>query len=139
VPFFRDFTVVTRDGQEVPIQSARDLHELKSSVFVLVRAHLLPLMLKKAQAGRMVEFGPLAVSSYALNCKGTTISWDEVARLVILTGSGNRHLTIYRNGAFALLPFCQFNLNKIPNDLLLLELLKQIAPPRLLVPNEARW
>jgi hypothetical protein len=140
VPFFKDPTVVTRDGQELPIKAGtRYRRELLETVSVLLRDHLLPLMIKKAHAGRMVEFGPLGVSSYTLNYKGKTTPWDEVTRLLILTGMGMCKLTVYRCSGLGVLPFIQINLDRVPNRLLLIELLKQIAPPRLLVPNQARW
>jgi hypothetical protein len=93
-------------------------------------------MITRANAGRMVEFGPLGVSIDALRYKGQTVPWDEVAELMILTGSGFRKLMVYRRGGLGLWPFIQLNLNTPPNDLLLL---KQIAPPRLLVAGQARW
>jgi uncharacterized protein DUF6585 len=136
---FRDLTVVTRDGQKVPIKSVRNYQGLVGTVFVRVRDHLLPLMIRKANTGRMVEFGPLGVSIDALAYKGRTIPWDEVTQLVIMTGSGLRHLMVYRQGLLSFWPYIQLNLNLVPNDLLLLELLKRIAPPRLLVQKETRW
>src|SRR5262245_28191271 len=139
MPFFKDLTVVTRDGQELPITSVRGYHQLKDTVFVRVRDHLLPLMIKRANAGRMVEFGPLGVSSDALRYKSQTTSWDDVTRLLILTGSGINQLMVYRRSGLGLWAFCRLNLDRVPNNLLLIELLKQIAPPRLLVPAEARW
>jgi hypothetical protein len=141
VPLFKDLIVVTRDGQELPIKaSTRDYRQLRDTVFVRVRDHLLPLMIKRADAGRMVEFGRLGVSSDALRYKGKMTPWDKVTQLLILKGSGYRHLMVYRRSGLGLWPFIQLNLNLVPNDLLLLELLKRIAPPRLLVPaEEARW
>ncbi|HZL89676.1 MAG TPA: DUF6585 family protein [Pirellulaceae bacterium] len=140
VPLLKDFTVVTRDGQEVPIKgSVRDYHELIYKVFVHVRDRLLPLMIKQAHAGRMVEFGPLGVSGDALRYKGQTVPWEEVTRLMIVTGSGLRHLTVHRRGVLGFWPFIQLNLNTLPNDMLLRELLQHIAPPRLLEPTETRW
>jgi hypothetical protein len=140
VPFFKDLTVVTRDGQKLPIKAGtRDYLQLFNLVFVRVRDHLLPLMVKKAHAGGMVEFGPLGVSSYALRYKGATTPWQEVTQLVIVRGSGVRKLMVYHRSGLGLWPFIQLNLNKVPNDLLLIELLRQIAPPTLLVPDQARW
>ena len=141
IPFFKDLTVVTYDGQKVPIKnSVRGYHQLRDTVFIKVRDHLLPWMVNKANSGRMVEFGPLGVSSYALSYKGRTVPWHEVTKLVILYGSGYRHLSIYRTGIFTFIwPWCFLNLNMLPNDLMLLELLKLIAPSRLLVHKQARW
>src|SRR5262245_23983869 len=140
MPLFRDLTVETFSGEQVPIMtSVRNYADLVGTLFVQVRNHLFPLMLKRADAGRMVEFGNFAVSGYAVRYKGKTISWNDVSRLLIVTGAGYHHLTIYRSGGLGLMPFCQFNLKLVPNDLLLVELLKRVAPPRLLVPHEARW
>jgi hypothetical protein len=140
LPLLKDLTLVTYDGQQLLIKtSVRDYCQLKYMVFSRVRAHLLPQMLASARAGRMVEFGPLAVSGDALRYKGQTVPWEEVTSLVIVTGSGNRHLRVNCRGILSFWPFCLLNLNLVPNDLLLLELLKQIAPSRLLVSDQARW
>jgi hypothetical protein len=140
MPLLKDLTLVTRDGQQVPITNVRGYHELVQAVLVRVRDHLLPLMINKAQAGRMVEFGALSVSSDALSYKGNTVPWEEVTQLLILTGSGFRKLMAYRRGLLSFWPFCQLNLNTVPNELLLRELLKRIAPSRLLVSaDQARW
>jgi Family of unknown function (DUF6585) len=140
VPLLKDLTLVTRDGQQVPITNVRNYHELVDAVSVQVRDYLLPLMFKRARAGRMVEFGALGVSSDALRYKGTTVPWEEVTKLLILTGSGFRKLMAYRRGILSFWPFCQLNLNTVPNELLLKELLKRIVPDRLLVSaDQARW
>jgi uncharacterized protein DUF6585 len=139
IPLFRDLTVVTRDGQQLPIKSVRGYHQLGDTLFLRLLDHLLPLMVRRANAGRMVEFGPLGVSIDALRYKGKTVSWDDVTRLVIVIGSGFRHLTVYRRGLLSFWPYIQLNLNLVPNDLMLVELLKRIAPPALLVRrDEAR-
>jgi len=83
-----------------------------------------------------VEFGPLGVSIDALRYKGKTVPWEEVTGLLILNGS---KLMAYRRGLLSFWPFFQLNLYTVPNELLLRELLKRIAPPRLLVPGQARW
>jgi len=136
---FRAHMLETSDGQQLPIKNVRGIHQLFDAVFVRVRDHLLPLMFTRACAGRMVEFGPLAVSSDALRYKGHTIPWDDVTSLVIVNGSGYRHLTVSRRGLLSFWPCVRLNLNLVPNDLLLIELLKRIAPPRLLVAANARW
>jgi hypothetical protein len=140
VPLLKDLALVTRDGQQVPITNVRNYHELVDTVSVKVRDYLLPLMFNRARAGRMVEFGALGVSSDALRYKGTTVPWEEVTKLLILNGSGFRKLMAYRHGILSFWPFCQLNLNTVPNELLLRELLKRIAPERLLVSaDQARW
>jgi len=139
ISLFRDLALVTCDGHRVPITNVRGYHQLKDTLFLRVRQHLLPQMVAQANAGRMVEFGPLGVSIEALTYKGRTIPWDDVTRLVILTGSGYRHLTVYRGGLLSFSPSIMLNLNLVPNHLMLLELLKQIAPPTLLVPADPRW
>lgn len=140
MPLVKDLALLTRDGQQVPIRNVRNYHELVDTVSVKVRDCLLPLMFKRARAGRMVEFGPLGVSSYALRYKGETTSWDDVTRLLILSGSGIYQLMVYRRSGLGLWAFCRLKLDRVPNNRLLLELLKYVAPSTLLVPaDQARW
>jgi Family of unknown function (DUF6585) len=139
-PLLKDLTVVTRDGQEVPITNVRGYHQLFNTLFIQVRDHLLPLMIRKANAGRMVQFGPLGVSSDALCYQGQTTPWDEVSQMLIMTGSGMYQLMVYHRSSLGIWPFIRLSLGTLPNDLLLRELLKHIAPSRLLVPaDQARW
>jgi hypothetical protein len=138
-PLVKDLALVTRDGQEVPIKGVRGYHQLVHTLYVRVRDYLLPLMIRRANAGRMVEFGPLGVSCDALRYKGQTTPWDEVVKLLILSGSGIYQLMVYRRSGLGLWAFCRLNLQTLPNDRLLRELLPQIAPDRLLVSAQDRW
>jgi hypothetical protein len=135
-PLVKELALVTRDGQEVPIKGVRGYHQLVDTLHLKVREHLLPLMIQRANAGRMVEFNPLGVSCDALRYKGQTTPWDEIIKLHIFNGS---LLMIYRRSGLGLWPFCQHNLHTLPNDRLLLELLTHIAPSRLLVSAQDRW
>jgi len=138
-PLRANLTLVTRDAQEVPIKAVRDYHQLVDTLHVKVREHLLPLMIRRANAGRMVEFGPLGVSCDALRYKGQTTRWDEVIKLLILSGSGIYQLMVYHRSGLGLWAFCRLNLQTLPNQTLLRELLRHIAPDRLLVSAQDRW
>src|SRR5262249_20187439 len=115
VPFFKNMMVVTRDGHELPIStSVRNHGDLVGTILIQLRERLLPRMFKRANAGRMVEFGPYGVSSYGLMYKGQTTSWDDITKMVIVTGQGACKLLVYRSSGLGVWPFIQANLQRVP-------------------------
>jgi hypothetical protein len=127
-------TLVTAGREKFELSSmASDLGGLYDTVQARVRDVLLTPMLAALENGRPVRFGPVAVSPADLYYGGRVIGWQDVSRMVInvLPREDRRVLTLWSRRENA--P-CEIDLNQVPNDWLLLELVKRVCPPHLLVP-----
>jgi hypothetical protein len=125
-------TLVTADGERFPL----GLHvENLGRLYDKVQRRL-PQALAAVQAGGSVSFGPFTVSSRDIGYRGNTLPWGKVDRMQISGNSrlGTRLLVLWKAGSFT--PWCRGDLNGIANDWLLLEVIRCVCPPRLLVPAE---
>jgi hypothetical protein len=129
--FGDDYKLVADDGRQMPIR--RYIHgylELLGTVITRVNQVLLPRAVAALEEGDAVSFGPFAVSRDALAYKGKVLPWEQIAALEIQVGQAGRRLRIRKQGG--LLPWCYAPLDKVPNNSVLLELVRRLCPPRLL-------
>jgi hypothetical protein len=123
--------VTASDGRQIELPGwIEDDGTAIESTIERVTAVLLPKFLERIEAGKKVSFGPFGVSKRAVYFKGKKADWDDVTRMRILTGRVYC-LQIYC-GWF--LPWCTFSLLTAPNGQLVYELIRRVAPARLLKP-----
>jgi hypothetical protein len=108
-----------------------DVGRLLATVIDQVMARQLPRALAAVKAGQTVTFGPFAVSTQALTYDGKTVPWSEITKMTIV-GPRQRRLVFECQGAM-------FGwtclLGSVPNDFVMLEVIRQICPSHLLVPK----
>ncbi len=92
---------------------------------------LLPPALAALEAGETLPFGPFTVSRMAIGHEGTTLSWEQIGRIRIVSFQGLRQLALQEKGRM-LGDLWRGNLAAAPNDWLLLELVRRVCPPQLL-------
>jgi len=80
----------------------------------------LPAALAAATAGQAVEFGPVALTAQEVRVRGRAAPWPAVKRVMITPGY--LHIRVHKGKSFSVA------LSRIPNDFLLLELARQLAP-----------
>lgn len=85
-------------------------------------------MFAEIEAGGEVRFGPLSFGLKHVRYKNKELAWADVTKLTLISGARNG-LEIHAGG---LLPWCFYNLNESPNGLAGLELVRRLAPVRLL-------
>lgn len=131
--------VVTSDGGMFMLEAtAEDLGRLYAVVQVRLAARLLPPAFAALGRGEEVEVGPVRLSTEAIRYEGKTLPWARVGKMQIAANVGlaTRTLQLWERGSWS--PACQINLNAVPNDWLLVELVKRACPPHLLVADGAR-
>jgi hypothetical protein len=84
--------------------------------------------------GQTLDFGPFAVNARAISHLGTVVRWEEITKMN-LRGPGQRALIFNIRGA--LLPWT-CSLEGVPNDFLLVDVIKQVCPEHLRVPTMPR-
>jgi len=95
-----------------------------------VTAVLHPQYLARIEMGKKVMFGPFGVSKRFVYFKNKKTSWDDVTSMRIVTG--RRYcLQIFCGW---LLPWCTFYMLTVPNGQLVYEVIRRVAPSRLLKP-----
>jgi hypothetical protein len=120
--------LTTADGQKfflAQFKEVQDLGGLYEAVLGEVRRRLLPPALAALQEGRAVKVGPLTVSAAALGYQGRTLSWDRIGAMTIASNRMGRWFHVKEYGA--IMPWCVVNLNAIPNDWLLLDLIRRLC------------
>ena len=80
----------------------------------------LPAALAVARAGQVVEFGPVALTAREVRVRSKAAPWSAVKRVKITPGY--LHILVHQGRSFSVA------LSRIPNDFLLLELARQLAP-----------
>ncbi|MCI0458054.1 MAG: hypothetical protein L0Z62_13905 [Gemmataceae bacterium] len=127
----RDLVTTDRRQYRLPWY-VRDADRLHRAVLNRVTQHLLPGVLGTLREGGEVVFGPLKVGVVGVVYQGRMLPWLDVAQLAITTNVKGRYLHIHERGA--LFTWCKVHLERIPNDFLLLEVLKRVCPAHLLIP-----
>ena len=121
--------LVTSDGQTIHLDGqAADLQRLYDSAHNAVMSRLMPKAMAAIQAGESLTFGPVTVSAMEIGYKNNSTPWIQVTGLTIV-GPNPRQLQIRVHGR--LLSWCP-DLNSIPNDIVLLEVIRQVCPRHLL-------
>jgi hypothetical protein len=108
-----------------------DVGRLLATVIDQVMARQLPRALATVKAGQTVTFGPFAVSAHALTYSDKTVPWSEITKMTIV-GPRQRRLVFECQGAMFSWTCL---LGSVPNDFVMLEVIRQICPPHLLVPK----
>lgn len=122
---------IAKDGRQIEISGwLEDEGMAIERTVARVTEVLLPRYLASIEAGKKVMFGPLGVSARGVYYKDKKLSWDEVTRMHMLTGAATG-LQIFHGG---LLPWCTYHLLKAPNGVVADEVIRRVAPPRLLKP-----
>jgi Family of unknown function (DUF6585) len=122
---------IAKDGRQVDISGwLEDEATAIESTVARVTAVLLPRFLASIEAGKKVMFGPFGVSARNVYYKDKKLSWDDVTSMRMLTGAAVG-LQIFHGG---LLPWCTYHLLKAPNGVIADEVIRRVAPPRLLTP-----
>jgi hypothetical protein len=96
------------------------LREWLPTVHSAVLSAQLPAALAAATAGEAVEFGPIALTAREVRVRGKAAPWSAVKRVKIT--QGYLHILAHKGRSFSVA------LSRIPNDFLLLELARQLAP-----------
>ena len=131
------WTVAAADGRQIALPNGAADHA--TAVVSLCRGAegvLLPRFRATLEAGGKVMFGTFGVSRRVLYYKGDKLAWGDVTELKTVNGR-------LRIGHGKMMPWC-FDYNPLagPNGFLAVDLLCQLAPPRLLVkadPRVPRW
>lgn len=125
------FRLVARDGRTIDVGGwVEDEGMLRQALVEHVTAAQLPDALSALQEGRRVRFGDFGVSLRGMTYKDRRIAWEDVSSMVIRTGRIGRRLHVRQSGA--VLAWCSIDLDRLPNNDLLYQLLVQAAPARLL-------
>jgi hypothetical protein len=130
----------TADGQTfglATLNNVEGLGVLYDRVKSELTERLLPPLMATVDGGGTVTFGTFAVSRSGIGANGTTLPWSQVAQVTITANVslGMRHLVVKERGC--LLPTMTWELNGIRNDWLLLEVVRQVCPRRLLTAADA--
>jgi hypothetical protein len=121
------WTVVSKDGREIPLPSwVANESDAIINLCKSVSAHFLPKYLAMLEAGKRVMFGEFGVSKRYVYSKEEKLAWEEVTKLEVVNG----RLHVRRGG---LLPWADYALFAEPNGFLAGELVRRLAPPRLLI------
>jgi hypothetical protein len=135
VTFGDNFT--TADGRKfslhdfTPVEGARALAQtIQERVLDRLASEALELIEK----GGSAVFGPFTVNATSLGYKGKTLLWEQVSHLSI-QAPHRRGLNVGADGAL-LTWSCSFE--GVPNDFVLLEVIRKVCPKRLLVPTSLR-
>jgi hypothetical protein len=126
--------LTTADGQKfflAQFNEVQDLGGLYEAVLGEVRRRLLPPAMAALQQGRAVKCGPLTVTTVELGHQGRTLAWQRIGAMTIASNRMGRWFQVKEYGA--IMPWCVVNLNAIPNDWLLLDLISRMCRPGLLV------
>jgi hypothetical protein len=123
--------VTDRDGRHIDLPGwIEDDGTAIASTVERVTAVLLPQFLERIEAGKKVMIGPFGVSKRFVYFKQKKTAWDDVTHMRILTGT-TYCLQIYCGWFF---PWCAFHMLTVPNGELVYELVRRVAPKRLLKP-----
>jgi hypothetical protein len=131
-------TLVAGPGEKFELSNITgDLGRLYDAVQSRLRDRLMTPALAALENGRPVRFGPVGVSTAGLYYGGQTLEWSQVARMVINIHirqgiQSKRTLALWRHHGLS--AWCEIDLNNVPNDWFLLDLVKRVCPPHLLVP-----
>jgi hypothetical protein len=123
----------TTDGRKfslhdfTPVEGARALAQ---TIQERVRDRLVSEALETIERGGSAVFGPFTVNATAIGYKGKTLLWEQVSHLSI-QAPHRRGLNVGADGAL-LTWSCSFE--GVPNDFVLLEVIRKVCPKRLLVP-----
>jgi hypothetical protein len=96
------------------------LREWLPTVRSAVLSAQLPAAVAAAGAGGVIEFGPVALTAREVRVRSKAAPWSAVKRLKITPGY--LHILVHQGRSFSVA------LSRIPNDFLLLELARQLAP-----------
>lgn len=126
--------VVASDGNTYHLDGfAKNLGGLYQAVHDQVMARLLPPALATIAEGGTVTFGELTIGANEIAANGETLPWSDVSSLVI-SGPSVRKLTI--RSQHKILAFGAVDLNTTPNDVVMLEVVRRVCPPHLLVAKQ---
>jgi hypothetical protein len=96
------------------------LREWLPAVQSAVLSARLPAAVAVASAGGVVAFGPVALTAREVRVRSKAAPWSAVKRVKITPGY--LHILVHQGRSFSV------SLSRIPNDFLLLELARQLAP-----------
>jgi hypothetical protein len=96
------------------------LREWLPTVHSAVLSAQLPAALAAATAGEAVDFGPVGLTAREVRVRSKAAPWSAVKRVKITPGY--LHILAHKGRSFSVA------LSRIPNDFLLLELARQLAP-----------
>jgi hypothetical protein len=96
------------------------LREWLPTVHSAVLSAQLPDAVAAAESGGVVEFGPVSLTAQEVRVRGKAAPWSDIKSVTIRQGYLN--IRVHRGRSFSVA------LNRIPNDFLLLELARQLAP-----------
>lgn len=131
-PFDMRWRLRTVDGVEflvtLAVQDGDHLYETICSKLVEVN---FPRLLPKLEQGEALPFGPnIAISRDGFVKGGRTLPWSDVSGLQITATQVGRFFRVTARGSF--LPWANPTLDDMPNEPVILELVKRICPPHLL-------
>jgi hypothetical protein len=123
--------LVTFDRHQYELFSlATDLNPLILKIRERLTPYLQPRALSTLELGGSVTFGIFTVATAGITYRGLFLPWEQVSRMVIKIGQNLRQLALWGYDSYS--PWCELDLFKTPNDWLLLEVVKQVCPRRLL-------
>jgi hypothetical protein len=124
--------ILTCDGQHFQLENTvDDMGRLYHAVHSRLRERLLPPALAVIERGEELTLGPVTLSSTAISCNGKTLPWSRAGSIQMGTHlqTVNRNLNVWERGT--LWPTIMINLNTVPNDWLLVELVRYVCPRQL--------
>jgi hypothetical protein len=124
----------TSEGKQYSLHgftAVTDVGRVIATVIDEVQARQLPRALEAAKAGQTATFGPFAVSTQAITYDRKTVPWTDITKMTIV-GPNRRRFEFECRGAMFTWT-CP--LGGVPNDFVMLEVIRQICPPHLLVPR----
>jgi hypothetical protein len=96
------------------------LREWLPTVHSAVLSAQLPDAVAAAESGGVVEFGPVSLTAEEVRVRGKAAPWSDIKSVTIR--QGYLAIRVHRGRSFSVA------LNRIPNDFVLLELARQLAP-----------
>jgi hypothetical protein len=98
-----------------------------------VQTRQLPPVLEAVKAGKTVTFGAFGVNAQSISYKGEILAWEMIDQMAVVNRRGYRVLSFTRAGSRLVTSALVCPLTGVPNDFVMMEVIRQICPRHLLV------
>jgi hypothetical protein len=123
--------IATPEGRQFYCGWLENFSAFEEQIWDYSAEHWLPAAVARVKAGETVTAGDLAVNAREISYQRKTLAWDQVTRLVLVTGK-RYQLNIGANGSW--FDWAAIDLHQIPNARSVEQLITSICPSRLLKP-----
>jgi hypothetical protein len=128
-----NYTLKTLDGQTFRLATeVEHFPKLFARLQKRIRERWLPPLAAEVDAGGFITFGEFSLSRTEVAHEGRTLPWEAIGSVQIWSDPAGRQRRLIIREIDSRSSWCQVDLNRTPNDWLLIEVLQRLCPPHLL-------